>query len=71
MERHWKIGRSFWRKPTENSKKRSEVYFWRGSEDCARKRERTERGGGVIGSKEVFVFGEENSRECGKSEKSE
>jgi len=27
MERRWKIGRSFWRKPKENLKKRSEVCF--------------------------------------------
>jgi hypothetical protein len=40
MERRWKIGRSFWRKPTENWKKRSKVCFWRGSEDYATEKER-------------------------------
>jgi hypothetical protein len=32
-----KFGRSFWRKPTENSKKRSEVCFWRRSGQYSRK----------------------------------
>ncbi len=46
------------------------LFLKRKEKDCAREGER-ERDGGVIGSKDVFVFGEENSRECGKSEKSE
>jgi hypothetical protein len=45
MKRRWKIGRSFWRKPTENSKKRSEVCFSRGSVDC----EGRERGQREVG----------------------
>jgi len=32
-----KFGRSFWRKPTENSKKRSEVCFWRRGENVVRR----------------------------------
>jgi hypothetical protein len=41
------------------------------SEDYARRRERTERGGGVIGSKGRFFVLGENSREGGKNEKNE
>jgi len=42
MERRWEIGRSFWRKPTENWKKRSEVCFWTVEDKVVRKR--VERG---------------------------
>jgi len=46
MERCWKIGRNFWRKPTENWKKGSEV-CWRGFFFFEK---------GVIGSKDGRLF---------------
>jgi len=54
-----KFGRSFWRKPTENLKKRSEVCFWSGADSI---RKRVERWRSSAGGENVvmrLVEGEE------------